>query len=319
MKKNLGLSRIILTIMVLSFSLSCILPYPGLFEYAAAQDAVVSGIVYDSVTFYPISGINITLEQIPNGTVVNNTQTDLNGYFQFTNISEGSYYINYDIKGYHYDFEEIHLMEGEMKNLEVFLVEYLYDTDGDGFPDSDERNDKVGGIAAESSSSYLCFQTLILVVIVLIISFVMYSKIKQENLLKNAQRKRILEHIKDNPGKHYRAILKDLDLSMGVLTYHLNRLEKGNYIKSRQDGMLRRFFTSGRKTEVKFFLSDIQESILNAIKENKGISQSKIAEKIGVSRKVVNYHVNILDQAGLIFIESHGRESSCYSMDSKTV
>ena len=76
--------------------------------------------------------------------------------------------------------------------------------------------------------------------------------------------------------------------------------------------MFRRFYPPGPKTDVKFFLSGIQESILSVIKENKGISQSKIAEKIGVSRKVVNYHINILNQAGLIFVESHGRESACY-------
>lgn len=112
-----------------------------------------------------------------------------------------------------------------------FILPYLFDTDGDGIPDSEEPDDGVMTMAGGSSGFLVYFQAIMVIVIVLIISFVMYSKIKQENLLKNAQRKRILEHIKDNPGKHYRAILKDLDLPMGVLTYHLNRLEKGNFIK----------------------------------------------------------------------------------------
>jgi predicted transcriptional regulator len=132
-------------------------------------------------------------------------------------------------------------------------------------------------------------------------------------------RRRIFEYIIENPGMHYRGILNELDLPMGVLSYHLNRLEKAQYIRSRQDGMYRRFYTKGPRTEMRFFLSDIQESILNVIKENQGISQSKIAEKIHVSRKVVNYHVNILDQAGLIFVESHGRESACYSRDIRSM
>jgi predicted transcriptional regulator len=54
------------------------------------------------------------------------------------------------------------------------------------------------------------------------------------------------------------------------------------------------------------------------IKENQGISQTKIADKVGVSRKVVNYHVGILKKAGLIFIESNGRESACYLAQTKS-
>ena len=146
---------------------------------------------------------------------------------------------------------------------------------------------------------------------------VMYSKIKRENLLKHAVRKRIHDYVKDNPGAHYRAILDDLELSMGVLTYHLNRLEKGEHLKSRQDGMYRRFYVTGRKTEVKFFLSAIQESIVATIRENQGISQSRIAEAIGVTRKVVNYHVRILDQAGLIYMEERGRETACFSREGR--
>ena len=220
--------------------------------------------------------------------------------------------------GYQNKSEEVELEEGRSYELTVLLVAYLYDTDGDGILDSNYPKDDTAEAAYGRPVFALCFQTVVLITIVLVISLVMYSKIKRENLLKNAVRRRIFHHIKENPGKHYRAILSDLDLSMGVLTYHLNRLEKAQYIKSRQDGMFRRFYPPGPKTEMRFFLSDIQESILSVIKENKGISQSKIADRIGVSRKVVNYHVNILDQAGLILVESHGRESACYFVDSKT-
>ena len=165
----------------------------------------------------------------------------------------------------------------------------------------------------EPTPPYLLYGAVL--AIVGIASMVMYSKIKRANLLKHAVRKRIHEYVKENPGAHYRAILDELDLSMGVLTYHLNRLEKGEYLRSRQDGMYRRFFVTGRRTEVKFFLSEIQESIMTTIRANEGISQSKIAESIGVTRKVVNYHVRILDQAGLIYMEDRGRETACFARE----
>jgi predicted transcriptional regulator len=192
-------------------------------------------------------------------------------------------------------------------------VEYLYDTDNDDIPDSDVYySDSEGDMALSASYTNLCFQTIMIITIVLIISLIMYSKIRKEKLLNNAIRNRIFEYVKENPGKHYRGILKDLNLPMGVLSYHINRLEKAHFLTSRQDGMYRRFYIPGPKAEMRFVLSDVQRSILNVIRDNKGISQAKIAKEIGVSRMVVNYHVNILDRAGLIFVESRGRESACF-------
>lgn len=276
---------------------------------ANAQESSIAGTVLDSKTNEPIINATITVTHSQSEAMAM-TQTDSAGYYEVTGLSSGTYIVKIEAGGY---VNETHFV----------------DIDGGTFGNGDEYElnvhlDKVTlGVERPSKSDEsgfpFLYQTILIIIIVIVITVIMYSKIKRENLLKNAVRKRIFEYIKENPGKHYRAILNDLDLPMGVLTYHINRLEKAQYVKSRQDGMFRRFYTTGPKTEMRFFLSDIQESILSVIKENQGISQSNIAKKISVSRKVVNYHVNILDQAGLIFVESHGRESACYSVESETV
>ena len=312
-KKVQNFSAIIFLVILILFLISSLF-----FNSAIAQNSSITGTVRDSDTHDPIEDVFVSLSFSQNATGIKTTETDSSGFYQFTELYGNTYIVNFEAPGYHDKSEEVVLGEGDSYELNVLLIEYLHDTNGDGIPDSDEPKEWGKEEAFGESSFTICFQTTILVTIALIISLIMYSKIKRENLLKNAIRRRILDHVKENPGKHYRAILSDLDLPMGVLTYHLNRLEKAQYIKSRQDGIYRRFYPPGRKTEMRFFLSEIQESILNVIKENKGISQSKIAEKIGVSRKVVNYHINILDQAGLIFVESHGRESACFLVDSKT-
>lgn len=139
-----------------------------------------------------------------------------------------------------------------------------------------------------------------------------FARIRHDSLLKNVVRHRIHEYIKANPGKHYRAILKTLGLAMGVLTYHLNTLEKGGYITSRQDGAKRRFFPAGARAEMRFFLSELQERIVAAIQQSSGISQAGIAEALNVSRPLVNYHVHILRDAGLVRLEPRGRETGCF-------
>jgi DNA-binding MarR family transcriptional regulator len=269
----------------------------------SAQSASIAGEVMDETTGEPVEDAQVTVAFSENGTVVATTYTDSAGNFQVTGLSSGSYNVSIQALGFLYYSEELDVVVSPIFEETTYFIEAKL-----------EPESRIG-IETPDSGEFpymLLFQTLVIITIILIVSLVMYSKIKRENLLKNALRKRIFDYIKDNPGLHYRAILTDLDLSMGVLTYHLNRLEKALYIKSRQDGMFRRFYVSGRKTDMRFFLSNIQESILNVIKENKGISQSKIAEKISVSRKVVNYHINILNKAGLIFVENHGRETACF-------
>lgn len=261
-----------------------------------AEDPSITGTVLDEKTNEPVVNATVTLIHAETESLVATTKTDSMGYFEVLGLNPGVYIVNIEALGYHSQSHEIELKDvfGNGSYEITASLEPISEDGGEGIPLS------------------ILYQTILVITIVFVISLIMYSKIKRENLLKNGVRKRIFDYVKENPGKHYRAILNDLDLPMGVLTYHLNYLEKAQYIKSRQDGMFRRFYVRGPITEVRFFLSDIQEAILTVIKENQGISQSKIAEKIGVSRKVVNYHVKILDQAGIIFVESQGRESACY-------
>jgi DNA-binding MarR family transcriptional regulator len=274
-----------------------------------AGESSIVGEVTEAGTGNPIPGANVLLFLSGSETLMNETTTDMDGHYEFTGLTGGEYTVKIIAQGFINQSHDVDVGEGTFGGEDTIALNV-------------QMNPSLGGgggggeepVEEEDSDFPMSIftQMFMIVTIALIISIVMYSKIKKENLLKNAQRKRIMDYITENPGIHYRAILTGLDIPMGSLTYHLNRLEKAQFIRSRQDGMYRRFYVKSTRTEMKFFLSDIQESILQVINENQGISQSKIANKINVSRKVVNYHVNILDQAGLIFIESRGRESACF-------
>jgi DNA-binding MarR family transcriptional regulator len=266
-----------------------------------AEDGSIKGRVFDDATFEPITGATVTLTSRDNGTVLGATVTDANGMYGFSPGIFGNLTLIVQAEGYEDSSEDFYVPE--IFNLSDVVMNTGMSSISPPGPSP----------SPTPTTPYLLYAAI--AAIVGFTSLVMYSKIKKENLLRHAVRSRIYEYVKENPGQHYRAILKDLDLTMGVLTYHLNRLEKAEYLKSRQDGMYRRFFVTGRRTEVRFFLSDIQESILGAIRDNQGISQTRIAEGIGVTRKVVNYHVKILDQAGLIYVEDRGRETACFARE----
>lgn len=273
----------------------------------AGEETAIQGRVRDEATMEPIPGANITLSNLSTGEVLATTVSDLDGRYIITGPYYGWLNLTIEAEGYNASSREFEI-EGTFEPTDVTIDVTLSVVTGPGPGPGPSP-------VAPPERPYLQYAAVLIIVIVA--SSVMYSKIKRDNLLKHAVRRRIYEYVKENPGQHYRAILNDLGLTMGVLTYHLNRLEKAEYLRSRQDGMYRRFFVAGRKTEVRFFLSDIQETILATIRSNQGISQSKIAEGIGVTRKVVNYHVRILDQAGLIYVEDRGRETACFAPECK--
>lgn len=266
-----------------------------------AEESVVEGKVFNETSLELVVGATVTIAYRDNGTVVGQDITDGDGRYLIRGQFDGNYTLTVVAEGYENDTQEFYI-KGSFGQQDLQINAHMSPVSG-----------PKPRPTPTPTPPYLLYAAVLTIIIVT--SVVMYSKIKRENLLKHAVRERIHEYVTANPGAHYRAILDDLELSMGVLTYHLNRLEKAEYLKSRQDGMYRRFFVTGRKTEVKFFLSDVQESIVATIRDNQGISQSRIADAIGVTRKVVNYHVRILDQAGLIYVEDRGRETACFSRE----
>ena len=140
-----------------------------------------------------------------------------------------------------------------------------------------------------------------------------YTRLKRRNILDNLNRKNIFEYIRAYPGIHFKKLLRDLNFKPGAMSYHLNVLEKGEYIKSIQDGNFRRFYLYGAKSDLKIALTSIQLRILSVVDDRPGISQTKISELIGSNRMLVNYHIKILNDADLLSLEKDGRKSQVYT------
>jgi PKD repeat protein/DNA-binding MarR family transcriptional regulator len=140
----------------------------------------------------------------------------------------------------------------------------------------------------------------------------LYTRINRKAVLDNFTRGRIYEHIRVNPGEHYRGIKDALELNNGCLTYHLKVLERENLIQSRTDGTYKRFYPYGMKIS-KGQPSKIQELLLDKILETPYITQRELAEQIGIDNSTVNYHINIMAGAGIIRSEKHGRVKQYYA------
>jgi predicted transcriptional regulator len=55
----------------------------------------------------------------------------------------------------------------------------------------------------------------------------------------------IFRFIQENPSCHLRKIKKELDLAMGTVQYHLDKLEKAGRITSQRQGLHKYYFVVG--------------------------------------------------------------------------
>lgn len=115
-----------------------------------------------------------------------------------------------------------------------------------------------------------------------------------------------------NPGCHYSEIKKVLGIKNGTLIYHLSVLEKNGFIHGVNDGLLKRFYPVGVKTNT-------ATRILNQIKEFPGITQKEIVKKTRLKQQTVSYNLKLMEREGKIRAEKEKREKHYYfvSLDKK--
>jgi parallel beta-helix repeat protein len=149
----------------------------------------------------------------------------------------------------------------------------------------------------------------------------LYTRIKKDKVLDQPTRYKILGYIIGNPGAHFGLIKHELELGNGQLADHIRQLARVHLIYSKQDGMKKRFYPTGypKSEDGETLLTEIQEKILGIIKKNSGISQKKVASKIGISRQVAGYHLAKLEREGVIEKEMVGRESRYYPSEIPSV
>ena len=115
----------------------------------------------------------------------------------------------------------------------------------------------------------------------------------------------ILRFIEENPSCHLRKIKKELDLAMGTVQYHLDRLEKAGRITSQKQGLHKHYFLVGafeenEKQLLEVLSNETAREILMFIIEQKYPSQSEISKHIAISSPSVSWQIKRLQDYGII-------------------
>ncbi len=77
---------------------------------------------------------------------------------------------------------------------------------------------------------------------ILLLFLPLYTRLNKDEILDQSTKENIHGYIIANPGEHYNVIRKRLNIRNGTLAYHLNVLKREKLIKSRRDGIYKRFY-----------------------------------------------------------------------------
>lgn len=139
------------------------------------------------------------------------------------------------------------------------------------------------------------------------------------------RRDQIIAFIRNHPGTHLREIKREIDLAMGVLQYHLYKLEKDRVIVSRRRGLYKRYYTNLVFGETDLDVLDVlsqssERDILLYITLNRGVNQRDLSTYSKLSVSTVLWHVKRLISSGLV--EAHqylGNITYSIKVDKETI
>ncbi len=137
----------------------------------------------------------------------------------------------------------------------------------------------------------------------------LFTRLKRKQVLDNNNRYSIHGLIIDRPGVHFAGIIEALGLPMGVVTYHLEVLERENYVQTVRDGRLKRFYSTDTRIpkSSRMVPEEMRRVLVELIAGRPGISQKEVIREIGVDRETVGYHLRELVTEGRISHSKRGR------------
>jgi len=117
-------------------------------------------------------------------------------------------------------------------------------------------------------------------------------------------RERIRAHAAANPGVHFRALVRDLDLATGQVQYHLRRLRRADRLVGEEvDGRTHYFDPAVDPTERRQLAVCRRETardVLLVLAEDAPARPADVADAVGVARSTLEYHLDRLVAADLV-------------------
>ncbi|MFA5861407.1 MAG: hypothetical protein WDA16_06890 [Candidatus Thermoplasmatota archaeon] len=127
-------------------------------------------------------------------------------------------------------------------------------------------------------------------------------RLRRDNLLDSASRKKILALLTATSGAHVARLAREARLSWTGAVHHLRELEVAGFVESQVIGRRRVYFLPSRADANALALLGGRtcEIVARAIFTLPGSNVREISARTGLSRRVVYYHTLRLREAGLV-------------------
>jgi predicted transcriptional regulator len=134
-----------------------------------------------------------------------------------------------------------------------------------------------------------------------------------EEALNLENRRRIYEYVSANPGTHVREMERALGMQPGLLSYHLDYLEKRNLMRSEDDGHRKMYFLSDRFIEkdrrtLGALRQESPRKILMHLLVNGPTSFQNLQTEMNVAKSTLSYHLKRLKGIKVIEVTKMEKE-----------
>ncbi len=123
-------------------------------------------------------------------------------------------------------------------------------------------------------------------------------------------RLKIVAHLKAVPGDHFRSIVRCVHESVGEVRHHLNVLQRSGRVREERTKDRCRYYLNeeaaadrNRMFGAYWNLRDSRARVLRVVEGQQAVRPSEVAETLGMSRQLADYHLQHLAVAGEIHQE----------------
>lgn len=145
-----------------------------------------------------------------------------------------------------------------------------------------------------------------------------FSRLTPEDLLVNERRAQLHDFVRENPGERLAIVRDRLGLSNGVMLHHLAILEQRRLVRVVRGQGITRLYPAGPRIDPEPYLAPTRRRILVACRLRPGGTQREIARDLGLSDRMMSYHVRWLREQGLLHVERDQGAHRCYAREPVT-
>ncbi|HEX9817041.1 MAG TPA: winged helix-turn-helix transcriptional regulator, partial [Candidatus Thermoplasmatota archaeon] len=146
----------------------------------------------------------------------------------------------------------------------------------------------------------------------------LFSRLDRDSAVDHPRRQELLAAVEASPGISLNELGRRTEIPKGALTHHLRVLERLGLLTSRRERIWTRFFPPHHVRRKIAIVTTRQEDVTQLLSREPGLSQTDLATRLGLQRKAAQYHLDRLEQAGVVRSDRNGRRTLYFLPDQNT-